>query len=531
MWGPQSTARDPALSPLLGAYLLYSVILALVVWRVWRSPSLLGLVTHAVDLTLFSLLAWFSGGAASPYYPLFVFGLVGAAIRWQKEAVLWTGCAALVSYLTIGIYSFVILEEPRLDLDLFVIRLIELSIVTLMLGFLRGYLQKMESGLRRLADWSGSLTREPKELLENCLKRASEVLGVEHVALLWEEPGKPHLHLAVWDHGVFTQLKRACPEPARWIPSSLRGEPFFWVRRGASSVAYLESGRVQPWTGYEWGPGTSELAARKRALCVPLAAESIRGFLIAVDPDQFGSDILAGGQVTARMVASQVDQLALWKSINQRAADQERMRLARELHDGVAQSLAGAALQLEAARRSMETDLSDTKGKLNVVKEILEDEQRHLRRFILQSRNPTSEETALPEARVSSILRRIEKIWGLKVDITARLPLDEAVPPVLASSICGILQEALHNAARHSGATRVEVSFDRKGPNLQIWVRDNGRGFPFEGSRDLRTLLASDQGPREIRDRVSALKGELLVVSSPAGSSVCVELPLGTEAA
>ncbi|HEX5042486.1 MAG TPA: ATP-binding protein [Candidatus Polarisedimenticolaceae bacterium] len=102
-----------------------------------------------------------------------------------------------------------------------------------------------------------------------------------------------------------------------------------------------------------------------------------------------------------------------------------------------------------------------------------------------------------------------------------------AVRDGLGREIYLIVREAVVNAVRHGGARRVAVEarlVDRS--RLVLDIADDGRGFPFRGTRSLGELLSGSVGPRSICERVAGLRGLLAVESTPSGSRLKVELPL-----
>jgi signal transduction histidine kinase len=98
-------------------------------------------------------------------------------------------------------------------------------------------------------------------------------------------------------------------------------------------------------------------------------------------------------------------------------------------------------------------------------------------------------------------------------------------PPSSASELVRILQEALLNIRKHSGARNVSIRFDVTGNELRFRIDDDGQGFEFSGRLGMVELEHTAQGPFVIRERVSALGGEMAVVSTP-GSGARLEIAL-----
>jgi two-component system sensor histidine kinase UhpB len=196
-----------------------------------------------------------------------------------------------------------------------------------------------------------------------------------------------------------------------------------------------------------------------------------------------------------------------------RAQEQERARVARDLHDEVNQSLTGLLLRLEAARESAPPELELELAK---TKELANQAMRELLSLARQLRPTALDDLGL----VAAIAGQVDQID--QAGIEARLrekgrfsDLDDDVQLV----IYRVAQEALSNASRHSGATRVEVSLSRSESNVELKVADNGRGFAFEESE-------SGLGIAGMRERALLVGGDLTIESRPGrGTTVRLTAP------
>jgi signal transduction histidine kinase len=115
-------------------------------------------------------------------------------------------------------------------------------------------------------------------------------------------------------------------------------------------------------------------------------------------------------------------------------------------------------------------------------------------------------------------------VWPVRV----RLTLDGAFSSdsALALNIYRVIHEALINAARHSGASIVDVVLTCAGASVVARIADDGRGFPFVGTRSLAELDATHQGPVTLRERIGRLDGDLVIDSTPTGSTLHIIIPL-----
>jgi two-component system sensor histidine kinase UhpB len=194
------------------------------------------------------------------------------------------------------------------------------------------------------------------------------------------------------------------------------------------------------------------------------------------------------------------------------AQEEERARVARDLHDEVNQSLTGLLLRLEAAREAappeLEAELAETKTLANQAMRELLSLARQLR--------PTALDDLGLAAAIAGQVKQVERP-GLKAGLATEgdfSGLDDDVQLV----VYRVAQEALTNAARHSEAKRIAVSLRRSGGGVKLEVADDGRGFAFEQSE--RGL-----GIGGMRERALLVGGELTIESRPDhGTTVRLDL-------
>jgi two-component system, NarL family, sensor histidine kinase UhpB len=195
------------------------------------------------------------------------------------------------------------------------------------------------------------------------------------------------------------------------------------------------------------------------------------------------------------------------------AQEEERARVARDLHDEVNQSLTGLLLRLEAARAeappALEPALAETKALANQA-------MFELLRLARQLRPTALDDLGLAPA----IAGQVEQLGRSEVEASFVADgdfSDLGGDPQLV--VYRVAQEALSNAARHAGAERVEVALRRRPAGVELRVADDGRGFAFEQSQ--RGL-----GIAGMRERALLVGGELTIESRPdAGTTVRLFVP------
>ena len=206
------------------------------------------------------------------------------------------------------------------------------------------------------------------------------------------------------------------------------------------------------------------------------------------------------------------------------AAEQERARWARELHDGTLQSLAGLRLGLSAARRSEDpAELDAAVGQALVA---LQDEIANLRALITELRPPALDQLG-PKAALASLAARAAGN-GLIVDARVSLAYEEhrrskRHPPELETALYRIVQESLTNATKHGGASHAVVEVRERETAIEVTISDDGTGFDAaEPTRGFGLL--------GMRERAELLHGTLRIESAPGrGTVVRATLPVREE--
>ncbi len=201
------------------------------------------------------------------------------------------------------------------------------------------------------------------------------------------------------------------------------------------------------------------------------------------------------------------------------AEEAERKRIARELHDETAQTLAALLIQLRLARGAPDTEARDTM--LDGVKQEISRALDGIRRFARGLRPPALDELGLVAA-IESHVRMLQEAVGLEIDIDAD-PIGGLLVPEAELALYRIVQEALSNAIRHADATRAAVTIRRHPGLITATIRDNGRGFSVD-----QAMAGPDSGLGlfGMKERAGYIGGSLEIHSEPGhGTRVEIEIP------
>ncbi|WP_233617527.1 sensor histidine kinase [Actinomadura sp. WAC 06369] len=198
----------------------------------------------------------------------------------------------------------------------------------------------------------------------------------------------------------------------------------------------------------------------------------------------------------------------------------ERQRMAGEIHDTVAQGLAGVVAQLQAARQAHERG-ADWLRHVDVAHEMARESLTEARRSVHALRPSELEDAALPDA-----LGEIAERWTAAHGVPARFTTTgtvQAVHPEVEGTLLRTAQEALVNVAKHAAASRVALTLSYMGDVVMLDVRDDGAGF----APDLvRPTAGGGHGLAAMRRRVARVAGRLEIESAPgAGTALSACVP------
>lgn len=201
-----------------------------------------------------------------------------------------------------------------------------------------------------------------------------------------------------------------------------------------------------------------------------------------------------------------------------RAAEEERKRVSRELHDDAAQRLAALMVRLRNVRRDVVDDTASRR--LEGFRDELEETLESIRGYARGLRPPALDDVGI-DAAIGGLARRTGEL-GVEVDVRSDGPFRNLGEDA-ELALYRMIQEALSNVVRHSGASRATVELLREPGAVVVLVRDEGRGFEveeeFEGGAGLGLLGLSE--------RAEYVGGSVSIESEPGhGTTIRIEVPV-----
>jgi signal transduction histidine kinase len=551
-------------------YLTYSLF-NLAIIRIRRHYGLAWrLCLHAAEVIITSLITMFTGGAQSPFLGLYLFVLLVAAYRWGFNGALLTSCSCmvfLVTDLTVP-SSWLGLAPHLLSGGSSVVAMMALSASLISAACLLGLLverEKKQYGdavvITRLVR-SALPERSLRSTVGNTLESIREHFDADRVRLAIQEIGGEQA--VGWEA---TRLKGKIGSGVQsWtLAESARGGGFAMPPEGVHRWLELHHAGTDGGLPVEaaWKhmggihrtlvSGHSKRSARTRYydelydLQIVSEQHSPLGSFWTLLATTFSFEGKWLGRLTVynprkgrdpgsnlRFLAALVREVgpAVYSKyqvarLRSRAQARERVRLVQELHDGVIQSLIGLEMQIDLLRRTQTTsgNSSSLLAELHRVQTLLHDEILNVREE-MQRKKPLEVEPS----RLLSIMADMVERFRRDLAISARFVADSQevfLPPRVCREVVRILQEALANVRKHSGARTVGVYFGRDNEHWKLCITDDGRGFGFTGRLSPADIEASSVCPLMIKERVRSIGGELSIESvQGSGASMQILIPL-----
>lgn len=359
-----------------------------------------------------------------------------------------------------------------------------------------------------------SHSRDLGEVLHTALDRVADLLALDTgwVWLLDERTGASHLAAARNLPPGLIERPELMEGPCYCLNTYRAGD-----LRGAANVNVV------------WCSRLDKLVEGKNGLqchaSIPLYADDRKlGILNVASRDwrELSHEELDLLYTVGALVSLAVERTRLAATSAQLAAVEERNRLAREIHDTLAQSLAAISMQLETAdalaERQGDARLTGTvRRALTLTRSTLEE----ARRSVMDLRAAPLEGRTLLEA-LRALGDELRDATGapLALEVTCEGDARD-LPPAVEVGLYRIAREALANVARHASATRVMVQLRREASRIRMRVADNGTGF------DSASVPAGRFGLVGMSERARLLGGSLHVESAPGeGTVIAVDVPL-----
>ncbi len=539
---PQQPSYEPEVGyVVLAAYLLSSALLFWLVRGEHVSQERMGYFSTATDIAWILAITLFTERGATPFFLLNIFLISSVSVRWGFAV------AAPVTLLLAVLYPGLVFAAGRLlDPDVFAVHRAHLvrPLYLIVLGYLIGYLGEHERRSKRKLGFLLDLTttfqrnRAPGWAITRLMVRVLHYFDSPRGVLVLRDPESGHYF--TWDVTRSARRVRVRLRITKADPLPLT----FAAPNDALLVNSLQPGASA--LCYDVGTGSIHRKVMAPEIRLPdgehaqallaapvLVQRELRGRAILVREGRrrFTRDDLEFLLLVVSQAAAGFEAVRLQEKAEEVAVLEERARIARDLHDGFIQSLAGIDLRVEACRKLVDRDPSRVPRQLEELHQMVDRGYREVRHYLTVLRSASRQADDLC-ATLDQLAAEFSIRDHLRVDLA--LPQsDPGLPAPTVYELAQIVREALRNAVRHGRATEAVVQLAADPFHCHIVIRDNGRGFQnTRGLTDPDGFLAAAAAPWSIRDRAIALGGDLRVRSRPGeGAEISLLVPLAARAA
>lgn len=207
------------------------------------------------------------------------------------------------------------------------------------------------------------------------------------------------------------------------------------------------------------------------------------------------------------------------------AQEDERKRIARDIHDGPAQYVASAVMRIDFAKKVIEKDVNKGLDELSELKDVLKTALKEIRSIIFDLRPMTLDDLGLVQT-IQEYAKTIKEEADINIELKLK-PINDEVEKIIQVAAYRIVQEIINNVKKHSKAKNVEIKLDYGLKYLMILVSDDGIGFDIEETLKRVKQHGTNYGLLGIMERVNQLQGEIEITSKKGmGAKFKIKLPV-----
>jgi len=540
---PDAVSRDRTLVSYvvigLIVYLATSVWLLLVVQLRSEVSPAFSRWAHITDILWPAGISIFAGGSNSPFFLYFIFALLAAAFRWGMRETSLTTVAVVF---TMAADAVVIARTPlgtaigqHVDVVHFVMRAAYLVIFAFLIGYVAESEKRRVSEALSISQMTAKIRVEAglKGTMQTVFQGLLKLFGARELLVLTREAEAERVML--WraeilegSNAVFTwrQLDEVEEQEYLCVMGDDCAGAVWRDGNKASAIGLDKDGVRSNGQSYLGSKFTAAHPFKLLLGCVISVAPDVSARVLLLDPLRGGrpETQLRFLQDLANLVAPSVYNVYLLRRLRSRAAAVERARVARELHDGVVQSLHAIAFRLYALRTRSTFAAGEREQELLDIQQLVQNEAANVRHLIQQLEPLDFDPRHLVDF-LAGMVTRYRQDTGIGAQFVCDVA-DVSLPPPICRELAGILREALANVRRHSGAQNVVVRLARQRSGWTLTIEDDGRGFEFAGTLSHAELEESRRGPLVVKQRVRAIGAELTIVSKPGqGARLEIKVP------
>ncbi len=510
----------------LSLYTLYSIALYVVNLRNSSLAPRIQQWAHWLDVAWYVLLISLSNGTSSIYFFGFFFAILVASFRWGFAAGFRVTIASVVLFSTIGVLTAPGGEAFELNRSL--VRPVYLLALGYMMAYWGGYEIRLKRRLELLKE-VGALSNPrfgADRMIGLLLERLRAFYNADACLVISSDPAGEEYQLRRASREDGESAMRPTPMPAE-LAQQLLALP--------NDIALVYSAKPRNPGRRRGAQHAVDIRTRERwdadpAVVAPISAMLEADAFITV-PIRYRGEPPARLYLTASRdvfdehdidlvlqvfehVTPVIDNIRLVDRLASDAAEQERQRIARDLHDSVIQPYIGLQMGLASVRGKYERGASDIAADLDRLSALTNDGIAELRGYVRGLKSGGEREGTLHES-IKRFASKFGTATGIAVDVEAKG--DVRCNDRLGAEVFQMVAEALSNIRRHTQAAHATVELSRANGHLVLRVENEGSpGTPHKPFT-----------PRSITERATALGGRAVVEPRPdSGTAIVVEIPL-----
>lgn len=513
-------------------YVCYSVaLLFLMRVRSDHTRSFLYAV-QIVDIAWPTIISLFTAGSNPPVFLFYVFVLFAAAYRWGMRETLATTIMSMIALLVQTTAARSVLSSEAV-LSIGPVHVLSRTGYLLITGLLAGYLGEQQRHSRddtlAIARLIACVRVEDgfKATVSALLDEVMTIFKAQRVVLISTDrlSGRSFLWNAVRNterSSLNISSRELSSSERQAYDFKLPAEVLRAVRRRKSQAKLQilagSTDRLVRADGEIPSPFLQAFPFSRAAILNFALGEQTSSRLFLLD-NKFGH---SGGRELRFLhrawheVGPAVHNIYLLRRLRREARAVERARMARDLHDGVVQSLFGVEMRIHLLRKQVSSQQNVSAELLNI-QQLVHNELLNLREIVQEVRALD----VTPDRLVDFLMESVEK-FRRETGIGAHFVCEARnikLPPRHCREIARIVHESLVNVRKHSGAHAVLVRLSSHDSNICLEVEDDGDGFDFTGTLDLDELDRIRKGPLVIKERVRSMGGTLSIESLPGRGS------------
>ncbi len=512
------------IAAIMAGYFIASLALGAVA-HFWKDRyETLVLPTFGLDMTVATVILYLSGGATNPFFPLLV---VSATLEWGWKGAVWATALVLIAFIPPALDVYRRFNQAAIDPQLFIIRVGNQLVIGGMMAVFGRHEERFTRDMRRLSSARLQPKASERPPVAACLEYATMVFGLGKGVFIWGDPEEPGL--------TISELGPAGFRESSWPLAGTEDHPVldgvttpfvFDPRAPEAPDPDTASSSKEPPSAILAGPILRHLVDTP-VLVLPVKATAFAGWIILQDIAYLEREALVLGSTVAAQAALAMESwtsLVAWRDA---AAAEERVRIARDLHDGTLQFLAGTAMQLEGVKQQLGPDQDQAKEQIHRLQDDLRAEQKQLRELITSSGAPADDHSrgASFQDEVQRLSNVLARRWNAAISVEVD-PEPRRLPAKLVFELLQLVREAVSNAVRHGQASLITITAGRCDTGFALTIADNGVGMASHGVFNMDDLHAMGLGPRTLLGRVAGLGGDLAIETAPGGTRLRITTPI-----